>query len=109
MAVTAASLKSFMMSQKAMQLALGLFVITNVFELVKTLNNALLSPFSSYFSRQLTEKINVGDITLGVGANIEAVVDGVLQFMVAMAFAHILMKVGKVQMKSVPVFTPFSL
>lgn len=100
--VSTASIKSFMMSQKSLQLALGFFVLSNVMKLVRAINDSLFTPVATHFSRQLTERINVGSIGLGVGADLEAVVDAILVFAVAMTAAHVLMKMGKVSMKSIP-------
>lgn len=96
------STKSFLMSQKVLQLTLGVFVLANTYRLVKTINESLFAPVANYFSRQLTEKINVGTIGLGVGADVEAVVDGCLVFAVAMVFVHIIMKVAKVNLTKIP-------
>lgn len=109
MPVTVKSVKSFMMSQKALQLALGFFVLSNVMRLVRAINDSLFAPVATYFSRQLTERINIGGAGNGFGADLEAVLDAFLVFAVAMTAAHLVMKVGKVSLKNIPLMAGIDL
>lgn len=100
--VSVSSVKSFVMSQKVMQLAVGLFILVNTMKLVRTINDALLTPVATYAAKQVTDKVNLGNITLGVGADIEALSDGVIAFVISMAVLHIIMKMSKISAARIP-------
>lgn len=106
MAVTVKNLKHFMMSQKAMQLALGFFVLKALFDVVKAVNDEIFKKVAGYFSSKLTEKINVGSFTFGVGIDSEAIVDRLLEFGVAMTFAFLVSRMAKLNISKIPFFMP---
>ena len=111
MSVTAAGLKSFLLGQKIASLALGLFILTNVWKAVTAINAKAFEPLAACLSKPLKEKINIGKMDFGCGVDSEGVVDALIVFMVALAAAYVVMKMARITPGKIPVFAgiPFSL